>query len=116
MTDFVDMNDQEAPTIQERDHFYYNNALSYMSEHCRTSEQRLLTLIITMTEHQPYNYPYMPGFTAYGSSADLDPEVSEWLRRVAMVNKDYFCLKEEVSKRFTGEPFLFIHYGDHNRP
>lgn len=113
MNDFFDIDDQEAPTIQERDHFYYNNALSYMSEHFRTSEQRLFTFVITMAGHQPYNYPYMPGFKAHGGSADLDPEVNEWLRRVAMANKDYFYLKEEVSKRFPGEPFLFIHYGDH---
>jgi len=113
MTDFFDINDQKAPTIQERDLFYYKNALSYIPEHFRTSKQRLFTFIITMAGHQPYGYQYMPDFKAHGNSPDLDPEVSEWLRRVAMVNEDYDYLKEEVSKRFPGEPFLFIHYGDH---
>jgi len=107
------MNDQEAPTIQERDRFYYNNALSYMSEHFRTSEQRLFTFIITMAGHQPYDSPYMPECKAHSSSPDLDLEVNEWLRRVAMANEDYVYLKEEISKRFPEEPFLFVHYGDH---
>jgi hypothetical protein len=113
MTDFFDINDQKAPTIQERDHFYYNNALSYMSKHFKTSEQRLFTFIITMAGHQPYDSPYMPDFVAPSSSATLDPEVNEWLRRVAMVNEDYIYLKEEIAKRFPEEPFLIIHYGDH---
>lgn len=112
MPDFFDIKDQEAPTIQERDYFYYNNPLSYMCEHFRTSEQRLFTFIVTMAGHQPYHHPYMPDSKAHGTSADLGPEVSEWLRRVAMVNEDYIYLKEEVSKRLPGEPFLFIHYGD----
>lgn len=113
MSDFFDIDDQEAPTIQERDYFYYNNALSYMFEHFRTSEQRLFTFVITMAGHQPYSSPYMPDFKAHGSSPDLDPEVSEWLRRIAMVNQDYAYLKDEVSKRFPEQPFLFVHYGDH---
>jgi phosphoglycerol transferase MdoB-like AlkP superfamily enzyme len=113
VADFFDLNDQEAPTLQERDKFYYDNALSYMSEHFRTLEQRLFTFIITMAGHQPYNSPYMPDFEPRGNSPDLDPEVNEWLRRVAMVNEDYIYLKEEVSKRFPEEPFLFVHYGDH---
>lgn len=66
-----------------------------------------------MAGHQPYNYPYLPDFKAHGSSADLDPEVSEWLCRVAMVNEEYVDLKEQVARRFPGEPFLFVHYGDH---
>ena len=109
INDFFDTNDQEAPTIQERDRFYYDNALSYMSEHFRTSEERLFTFIFTMAGHQPYNSPFMPDFVAPSSSADLDSEVNEWLRRVAMVNEDYIYLKEEVSRRFSGEPFLFVH-------
>jgi phosphoglycerol transferase MdoB-like AlkP superfamily enzyme len=113
VADFFDMNDQEAPTLQERDHIYYDNALSYMSEHFRTSEKRLFTFIITMAGHQPYDSPYMPDFEAHGNSPDLDPEVNEWLRRVAMVNEDYSYFKEEISRRFPEELFLLVHYGDH---
>jgi phosphoglycerol transferase MdoB-like AlkP superfamily enzyme len=112
-TDFFDIDDQKAPAIQKRDHSYYNNALSYMSEHFRTSEQRLFILVVTMAGHQPYHPPYMPDFVAPSSSANLDPEVSEWLRRVEMVNEDYIYLKEETPRRFPEEPFLFVHYGDH---
>ena len=113
VAELFDMNDQEAPTLQERDRFYYDNALSYMSEHFRISEQRLFTFIITMAGHQPYNSPYKPEFMGLSGSSDLDPEMDEWLRRVAMVNEDYKYLKEEISKRFPDEPFLFVHYGDH---
>jgi hypothetical protein len=113
MSDFFDMHDQRAPTIQERDHFYYENAMSYMSRHFQKSSQPLFTFILTMSGHQPYKSPYMPEFVASTEPPHLDPEMNEWLRRVAMVNADYASFKAELSRRFPGKPFLFVHYGDH---
>jgi phosphoglycerol transferase MdoB-like AlkP superfamily enzyme len=111
--EFFDIHDQKAPTIQERDRFYYENAMSHMSRHFLKTQQPLFTFVITMAGHQPYKSAYMPEFVTDSGSRDLDPETREWLRRVAMVDEDYAYLKAELSARFPGKPFLFVHYGDH---
>jgi hypothetical protein len=51
--EFFDIHDQKASTIQERDRFYYENAMSHMSEHFLKTQQPLFTFVITMAGHQP---------------------------------------------------------------
>lgn len=72
MTGFYDMHDQEAPTIQERDRFYYENAMAHTSQRFETSQQPLFTFIITMAGHQSYSSMYMPKFITRSNPKDLD--------------------------------------------
>ena len=40
--------------------------------------------------------------------------MSEYLRRLAMARIDYDELRREIVRRFPGERFLIVHYGDHH--
>ena len=51
----------------------------------------------------------MPGWSAPGN----EPSVDEYLRRQAMSANDYGAFIANLKKRFAGEPFLIVRYGDH---
>ena len=49
-----------------------------------------------------------------GGGPGTDPEMSEYLRRLAMARIDYEELRGEIGRRFPGERFLIVHCGDHH--
>jgi phosphoglycerol transferase MdoB-like AlkP superfamily enzyme len=109
-----DEKDQAAPTDNERDSFYFANALDEIARHLRKSTQPLFTYILTMATHSPYDFTYMPEVDVPGGGPGTDPEMSEYLRRLAMAQIDYNELRSELARRFPGERFLIVHYGDHH--
>lgn len=113
LSEVFDAKDQGAPTYQERDRFYYANALAYMSRHIAHSRQPLFTFIQTMGTHSPYDFKFSPETEVAGGGAGTDPEMSEYLRRLAMAAMDYAEFKRQLAERFPSEQFLIVHYGDH---
>ena len=101
-------------TDNERDQFYFGNALDEMARHLQRSRQPLFTMIFTMATHSPYDTTYMPEVDVPGGGPGTDPEMSEYLRRLAMAKIDYDELRSEIARRFPGERFLIVHYGDHH--
>jgi hypothetical protein len=85
-----------------------------MARHFEASRRPLFTYIQTMSAHWPYDYPYEPGVEVPGGAAGTDPEMHEYLRRVAMAKMDYDHLLAELGRRFPNERFLIVHYGDHH--
>jgi phosphoglycerol transferase MdoB-like AlkP superfamily enzyme len=115
MPEIFDMKDQGAKVGNERDRFYFNNALSLLDEHLKTKpRQPLFTFIITMAAHAPYLTPYRPEVDVPGGGPGTNPEMHEYLRRLSMARIDYDWLKEELTRRFPDERFLIMHYGDHH--
>jgi phosphoglycerol transferase MdoB-like AlkP superfamily enzyme len=114
MPEIFDMKDQGAKVGNERDRFYYGNALSLLEEHLKTSRQPLFTFILTMAAHAPYFQPYMPEVDVPGGAPGTNPEMHEYLRRLSMARLDYDFLKQELKRRFPNERFLILHYGDHH--
>ena len=112
--EMFDAEDQGAPTYTERDRFYFGNALDEMARHLKRSRQPLFTMIFTMGTHSPYDTTYMPEVDVPGGGPGTDPEMSEYLRRLAMARIDYEELRGEIARRFPGERFLIVHYGDHH--
>jgi len=113
LKEIFDLKAQGAPTAQERDSFYYRNALKEMEQHLRTSRRPLFTFIQTMSAHWPYDFKYAPQLDVAGGGPGTDPEMSEYLRRVAIAKMDYDALIAELRQRFPNERFLIVHYGDH---
>jgi hypothetical protein len=113
LKEIFDMKDQAAPTTNERDRFYYGNALNEMEKHLQSSEKPLFTFIQTMSAHWPYNWKMFPDQEVRGGGADVHPEVNEYLRRVVIASKDYTWLKDELKRRFPNESFVILNYGDH---
>lgn len=108
-----DAKDQGAKLPNERDRFYYANALTEMERHLESSRQPLFLYIQTMATHGSYGYTYMPDVVVRGGGPGTHPEMHEYLRRLAMARMDYAFLRAEISRRFPGHQFLILHYGDH---
>jgi hypothetical protein len=114
LKEMFDATDQGARSNNERDRFYFGNALDEIARHLQKSRQPLFTLIFTMATHSPYDTTYMPEIGVPGGGPGTDPEMHEYLRRLAMAQMDYDEMRREIARRFPGERFLIVHYGDHH--
>lgn len=113
MTEVFDFNGQKAKRYNERDSFYYANALTHMNEQLAASSGPLFTYIITSATHLPYLDPYEPQVDVPGGKPGTDREMNEYLRRLAMAKMDYDAFRVDLKRRFPGEKFLIVQYGDH---
>jgi phosphoglycerol transferase MdoB-like AlkP superfamily enzyme len=113
LTEIFDLKAQGAPSAQERDIFYYGNALNEMERHFQTSSKPLFTFIQTMSAHWPYDFKFEPHLEVPGGGPGTDPEMSEYLRRLAIAERDYDDFVARLGERFPNERFLLVHYGDH---
>jgi hypothetical protein len=66
-----------------------------------------------MATHSAYDFVYSPEVKVPGGGAGTPPELSEYLRRLAMAHMDYDALKTDLARRFPDERFLLVHFGDH---
>lgn len=114
LREVFDMKAQGAKSESERDHFYYNNALAELERQVKSSDKPLFSYIQTMSVHWPYDYAYEPDIKVPGGAPGTDPEMHEYLRRVAIAKMDLDAFKAELKKRFPGERILLVHYGDHH--
>ncbi len=112
-SEIFDAKAQKAKTANERDRFYYANALDEIDRHLKASDKPLFTYIQTMSAHGGYGYTYMPEERVSGGGAGTSPEMNEYLRRLAMVRIDYAAFRDNLARRFPGQAFLILHYGDH---
>jgi phosphoglycerol transferase MdoB-like AlkP superfamily enzyme len=112
--ELFDAKDQGAQTYDKRDRFYFGNALDEIARHLQQSRQPLFTMIFTIAAHWPYDTVYMPEVDVPGGGPGTDPEMSEYLRRLAMARIDYEDLLSDIARRFPGERFLIVRYGDHH--
>jgi hypothetical protein len=111
--EIVDAKAQGAKVANERDRFYYANALAEIDRHVKASVQPLFLFIQTMAAHGPYDYAYSPEVAVAAGGPGTHPEMSEYLRRLAMARMDYATLRSELVRRFPKQAFLIVHYGDH---
>jgi phosphoglycerol transferase MdoB-like AlkP superfamily enzyme len=109
----LDREAQGAPTTKERDRFYFQNMLREMDEHFKSSDKPLFVYVQTMASHGPYNSVYMPDENVPGGGPGTSPEMSEFLRREAMAQRDGDFLMDELKRRFPDERILVVRYGDH---
>jgi hypothetical protein len=114
LKEIFDMRAQGAKSVQERDRFYYINALADMEQHFRTSHKPLFTYIQTMSAHWPYDWIFEPEVQVPGGGPGTDSEMNEYLRRLSMSKMDFDYLMGELGRRFPNEQFLVVHYGDHH--
>jgi hypothetical protein len=108
-----DAKDQHATRANERDRFYFANALGEIEAHVKASTDPLFIFLQTMATHGEYDYAYMPEVEVAGGGPGTHPEVHEYLRRLAMARSDYAEMRGELARRFPDDAFLIVHYGDH---
>ncbi|HEY8263367.1 MAG TPA: sulfatase-like hydrolase/transferase, partial [Methyloceanibacter sp.] len=104
---------QGAPTTKERDRFYFQNMLREMDQHFKSSNQPLFVYVQTMASHGPYSSAYMPDENVPGGGPGTSPDMSEFLRREAMAQRDGDFFMDELKRRFPDERIVVVRYGDH---
>jgi phosphoglycerol transferase MdoB-like AlkP superfamily enzyme len=113
MPEIFDYTAQGAKRNNERDKFYYGNALKLFAEQIASSKAPLFTFIITSATHLPYQFTYDPEVNVPGGGPGSDPEMHEYLRRLSMAKMDYEEFRADLARRFPNERFLIVQYGDH---
>ena len=90
LKEIFDMKAQGAKSAQERDRFYYDNAMAEMERHFKASQQAALHLhpdhvgALALRLHLS-----MPEVEVPGGGPGTNPEMHEYLRRVSMAKIDY---------------------------
>ena len=114
LREIFDMKSQGAATAQERDRFYYDNSLAELDRHIQASRKPMFLFMQTMSAHWPYDFAFSPEVEVSGGGPGTEPEMHEYLRRVSIAKMDFDHLMAELRRRFPGERFLVVHYGDHH--
>lgn len=109
----LDREAQGAPTTKERDRFYFQNMLTEMDQHFKSSAKPMFVYVQTMASHGPYSSAYMPEENVAGGGPGTSADMSEFLRREAMAQRDGDFLMDELKRRFPDEPIIVVRYGDH---
>ena len=109
-----DARDQKAASAAEPDSFYYGNMLAEIGRRVERREGPLFIYLQTMAAHWPYDVTYWPERDVKGGGPGTNPEMHEFLRRIAMAKEDYAALVKNLAARFPDERFLVVHYGDHH--
>jgi hypothetical protein len=107
---FYDAHDLDAKDV-EPDSFFYDSALKLMSE--QAPGKPFFTFVYLAANHFPWETKFRPELTPNWRAPGNKPSVDEYLRRQAMSAADYTAFVAGLKKKFAGEPFLIVRYGDH---
>ena len=111
---FIDAKELGAVGI-EADRFYYDAAIKVIErEHKhKRKEDPLFLFIYTAANHFPWDNRFRPDLMPEWRDLGNHPAADEYLRRQAMSAEDYRGFVENLKRRFAGEPFLIVRFGDH---
>lgn len=113
---FDEINDfkaQNSKRYNERDRFYYGNALDRLAKHLETSRSPMFSFILTSATHLPYTDKHSPDMNVPGGGPGTEPQMNEYLRRLSLARIDLEWLRAQLKQRFPEESFLIVQYGDH---
>jgi len=107
---FLDARDLGAKEV-EPDSFFYDRALQLMSE--RPAGKPLFTFVYLAANHFPWGTRFRPDLMPKWRPPGNEPSIDEYLRRQAMSAEQYQAFLAGLKKKFAGQPFLIVRYGDH---
>ena len=107
---FYDAHDLGAKDV-EPDSFFYDKALSLMS--LAPPKTPLFMFVYLAANHFPWETKFQPDLTPSWRGPGNEPVVDEYLRRQSMSADDYKAFIAGLKKKFPGQPFLIVRYGDH---
>jgi hypothetical protein len=107
---FYDAHDLGARDV-EPDSFFYDKALSLMSQAPPSSP--LFAFVYLSANHFPWETRFRPDLLPSWRNPGNEPVVDEYLRRQAISVGDYDGFIAGLKKKFPGQPFLIVRYGDH---
>jgi hypothetical protein len=95
----------------DTDIFYYNKAISVISD--ARARGPAFVFVYLAANHFPWTYRYRPDLLPEWINRGNPFEIDEYLRRQELSLLDYAQFKEDLARRFPGEPFLLVRFGDH---
>ncbi|MCV0424382.1 MAG: sulfatase-like hydrolase/transferase [Roseibium sp.] len=110
---FLDQQDMGAATNHETDAFYYQAALDYLAEHHQTDDRPVFMVILTMSAHSPWDYRLYPDRHIEGEPFDENPDVNEYIRRLAISRTDLAEFQEQLEEGPDARPTVLLDFGDH---
>ncbi len=110
MQRFLDARSLGAKGI-EPDSFYYEHALNEIAAEKDTGP--VFMFVYLAANHFPWAGRFRPDLLPEWRDPGNKPYIDEYLRRQTMSARDYRAFVEQLKKRFPGEPFLIVRFGDH---
>jgi hypothetical protein len=107
---FYDAKDLGAKEV-EPDSFFYDKALALMSHEPPAAP--LFMFVYLAANHFPWEIRFKPELTPSWRNLGNEPVVDEYLRRQTISADDYRAFTAGLKKKFPGQPFLIVRYGDH---
>jgi phosphoglycerol transferase MdoB-like AlkP superfamily enzyme len=107
---FIDAKQLGAVGI-EADGFYYDAAVKVIER--ERGEDPLFLFVYTAANHFPWTNRFRPDLLPGWRDLGNHPEADEYLRRQAISAQDYGTFVADLKRRFPGEPFLIVRFGDH---
>jgi hypothetical protein len=107
---FYDAHDLRAKDV-EPDSFFYDHALKLMAD--QPAGKPLFTFVYLGANHFPWETRFRPDLMPSWRAPGNAPSIDEYLRRQAMSAEQYKAFLAGLKKKFPGEPFLIVRYGDH---
>jgi Sulfatase len=107
---FLDARDLGVRGI-EPDGVYYDAALRTIER--ERGEKPLFLFVYTLANHFPWDVRFRPELTPGWRDLGNGLETDEYLRRQTMSARDYVAFKDELARKYPGEPFLIVRFGDH---
>jgi hypothetical protein len=107
---FYDAHDLHAKDV-EPDSFFYDQALKLMAD--QPAGKPLFTFVYLGANHFPWETRFRPDLMPSWRAPGNAPSIDEYLRRQAMSAEQYKAFLAGLKKKFPGEPFLIVRYGDH---
>jgi hypothetical protein len=107
---FYDARDLGAKGV-EPDRFFYDAALKLFAQ--SRENKPLFMFVYLAANHFPWNVRYRPDLDRQWRDPGNPPLIDEYLRRQDISARQYRDFITGLRKRFPGEPFLIVRYGDH---
>ena len=107
---FYDAHDLGARDV-EPDSFFYDKAVGLMSQ--EMPHTPLFMFVYLAANHFPWETKFRPDLTPSWRDPGNAPVVDEYLRRQAISADDFRAFIARLKRRFPGQPFLIVRYGDH---
>ncbi len=95
----------------EPDKFYYDKALDLVER--ERDGAPLFVFAYTTANHFPWDTAFRSELTPNWQALGNEPEVEEYIRRQTMSAHDYADFVAGLKRKFPGEPFLIVRFGDH---
>jgi hypothetical protein len=107
---FYDARDLGTKQV-EPDSFFYDKAMGLMAQEPPATPQFMF--IYLAANHFPWETRFRPELMPSWRNPGNEPVVDEYLRRQAISADDYRAFVAGLKKKFPGQPFLIVRYGDH---